>query len=99
MAPDQIEETAQETAQAMGARISEIMAQRDIGTLIVFGGDTLAAAVKHLGIHVLEPLSELVPGVVLCRTSVGGKTLNLVTKAGSFGAESLAEHIEKALDI
>ena len=99
MAPDQIEETAQQTAQAMGARIGEIMTQRDIGTLIVFGGDTLAAAVKHLGIHVLEPLSELVPGVVLCRTSVGGKTLNLVTKAGSFGAESLTEHIVKALDI
>lgn len=98
MSREQIESEARRTAQAMGERIGEVMARTDVGTLIVFGGDTLAAAVRQLGIQTLEPLSELAPGVVLCRTSAGGKALNLVTKAGAFGGAELVETIERAWD-
>ncbi|MDE6935006.1 MAG: four-carbon acid sugar kinase family protein [Oscillospiraceae bacterium] len=95
---EQVEAEARRTAQAMGERIGEIMSCTDVGTLIVFGGDTLAAAVRRLGIQMLEPLSELAPGVVLCRTFADGKALNLVTKAGAFGGAELVETIERAWD-
>lgn len=89
-------EDARQTALAMGARIGEIAARADIQTLIVFGGDTLAAAVQYLGIETLEPLAELAQGVVLCRTFWDGRERNLVTKAGSFGGEDLVQTIETA---
>lgn len=90
------EETARQTALAMGARISEIVTRAQVQTLIIFGGDTLAATVRQLGITALEPVTELARGVVLCRTVCGGRPLNLVTKAGSFGDVDLVESIESS---
>lgn len=84
-------------AGCMSQRIQEILDHREIGTLIVFGGDTLFAAIRQLEIDRLEPVRELDTGVVLCRTLYRGRSLNLVSKAGSFGKDNLIESIMRQL--
>jgi uncharacterized protein YgbK (DUF1537 family) len=55
--------------------------------LAIFGGDTAFAIWKAMGLPVLEPIGEVLPGVPVTR--VAGRQLFLITKAGGYGDESL----------
>ncbi len=66
----------------------QILAQAHIKTLIVFGGDTLAAIAHALNWQAFRPRAEIlsgVPSVEICEQ----EKLLLVTKAGGFGAEDI----------
>lgn len=58
-------------------------------TLMITGGDTLLGCMEQLGVSEMEPLSELAPGIVLSRFSVGGQKNQVISKSGGFGQESL----------
>ncbi len=72
--------------------VSQIFEQISVGTLFVFGGDTLAAIAEARGWTAFRPQTEFLPGVPL--VEVGGQdTLQLLTKAGGFGTVDLLAKI------
>jgi len=64
--------------------INEVGVSR-LGGLILSGGDTALAVLRHLGFEVLEVVGEVEPGLPLLK--VVGADVKLVTKAGGFGDE------------
>ena len=64
-----------------------------VGTLVVTGGETARAVLMHAGVDQLVVCGELEPGVVW--STVPGRALSVVTKAGAFGdSEVLVRCIE-----
>jgi len=61
---------------------------RPIRGLIITGGDTAMAVFKHLGISRVRLVDEILPGVPYGQV-VGGNLagMDIITKAGAFGAE------------
>ncbi|GHU67893.1 membrane protein [Clostridia bacterium] len=51
------------------------LAARDQHTLLLCGGDVLLASLKRMGVNELTPRKELMPGVVLAKTSVIGNSV------------------------
>lgn len=90
-------ELARYTAERMADRVQEITDRAGVDTLIIFGGDTLAAIMRRMGIQSLRPVAQPAKGVVLCKVDYQGRSLSVVTKAGGFGGENLVETIQSAL--
>lgn len=86
-------------AQAIAAGFGKIVRETaaSVGTLIVFGGDTLLGIASALGCRVVHPIAELLPGVVLSQLQTAVRSYYLVTKAGGFGSERLVGEISAAL--
>ena len=86
-------------AQAISAGFGRIVKETaaSVGTLIVFGGDTLLGIASALGCRVVYPIAELLPGVVLSQLQTAVRSYYLVTKAGGFGSECLVGEISAAL--
>ncbi len=81
----------------IGAIVKRTLDGTAVGTLIVFGGDTLLGIADALGCHRMRPVAEIVPGVALARFVDGPAALNVVTKAGGFGGEDVVGQIESWL--
>jgi len=67
--------------------ITTILERIDIGMMIIMGGDTLMALTDKMGMQVLYPVREVMPGVVLSRAEIGDRRVYLVTKPGGYGDE------------
>lgn len=72
-----------EFPQRLANLVPQVLAQ--ISTLVVFGGDTLAALAAACGWTTFRPQTELLPGVPVVQVDECDELL-LVTKAGGFGA-------------
>lgn len=68
-----------------------------VGTLIVFGGDTLLGIADKIGSHLMRPIREIVPGVALAQFVDERLKLYVITKAGGFGGEDVVGKIEEFL--
>ena len=68
------------------------------GMLCLFGGDTVAAALRQMDCGGLIPVCELEPGVAVSIARLHGKELPIVTKSGSFGSPDVIERIIKAAE-
>lgn len=66
-------------------------------TLLVTGGDTLAALLDVAGGPPLTPLAEAEPGVVRGRLDCGGQMVDMITKSGGFGDEGLLMRLAELL--
>ena len=95
--PSRRVQQAQYTAECMARRVQEIADRAAVDTLIIFGGDTLAAVIRRMGIQSLQPVAQPAKGVVLCQVEYRGRSLRLITKSGGFGGENLVEIIQTAL--
>lgn len=80
--------------EAMGV-IARGLMQRDVGRLVVAGGETSGAVVKSLGVNGLRIGKEIDPGVPWCQT-IGSVRLSLALKSGNFGQE---DFFTKALEV
>jgi uncharacterized protein YgbK (DUF1537 family) len=65
--------------------------------LVIFGGDTAFQTVCGMGVAVIHPLGEVLPGVPISRIVVNGRDWILITKAGGFGPPDVAAQIEARL--
>ena len=65
-------------------------------SLCIFGGDTLLAVMRTLQVDLMRIRKEVQPGVVLGSIEYRGRTIPVITKAGSFGEADL---IGKLLDM
>lgn len=82
----------------MGKVTSLIMNHADIGTLIVFGGDTLMGIMNELQCDTLQPIQEVDSGVVYAKPYKKGCGFEIITKAGGLGKEDVAKRIDAFLD-
>lgn len=74
---------------SIGELVSRIIEQTGVSWLLVIGGDTAAGVCNAAGIYQLQVRQEVLPGVPLCvGTSLDGRELTLITKAGGFGDET-----------
>jgi uncharacterized protein YgbK (DUF1537 family) len=76
-----------EHAAETGEYVRSSLAAGGIDGLLIFGGDTAYGILAAMGLPLLEPIGEVMPGVPIAR--VQGKRLHLITKAGGFGDANL----------
>jgi len=76
-------------SELMGNIVSGVLKNISIGTLIVFGGDTLMGIMKALGCSYIEPKSEVMPGVAISLARFGDNQILLITKPGGYGEEDV----------
>ena len=82
--------TAKQLAEKITGSLARMLCDTgEVKTLCVFGGDTLLSVVQALGVPEMRVRCELQPGVVLGSLDFEGRTLNLISKAGSFGDKDL----------
>ncbi len=86
-------EGASETA----AYARKLLAGSGDTPLFVIGGDTLLQCMDALEVYEMEPLRELLPGVVLSRFSFQGSLRYLISKSGGFGKPSLFLELREIL--
>ncbi len=84
-------------SETMGTILKRLLDTGLDATLLVTGGDTLMAFMKQIGQSELIPVCELTSGVVLSRIQYSGKSYNLLSKSGGFGARTLLADLEKIL--
>ena len=72
------------------ARLIEDLIDRGVNaTVFLMGGDLLYQFIKQTGINVISPVCEVEQGVVLSEVLYKGKRINIISKSGGFGRESL----------
>lgn len=73
----------------MGQLIEGLIDRGLNATVFLMGGDLLYQFVKQTGIKVISPVCEVEQGVVLSEVLYKGKKVNIISKSGGFGRESL----------
>ena len=94
------------SVEAVRTRISHVLAeifrqlfnQPRMGTVVLIGGDTLQDCMRALGVREVEPIVELVPGVVMARFRWEGRSRYVLTKSGGFGAHTLLTDLASAAE-
>ena len=82
MEEDMLRETI---ACTLGTAVKDLLAHGLHSTMLCSGGDTLLGMMRALGVTELEPVQELLPGIVLTRFGYGGKHCHVISKSGGFG--------------
>lgn len=83
------ERSAEDAAFELAERSAETIRQERPQGILIMGGDTAWALWRALGIEILTPLPEVLPGVAACRAG----DLTIVTKAGGFGDDNLVSAV------
>lgn len=86
-----------QAAENLAVNVGQILAQTQIKTLIVFGGDTLMAIANELDWKAFRPRAEIFTGVPIVEICEQENVL-LVTKAGGFGEEDLLITLKLLID-
>lgn len=84
-----VEEVRRRISRTLGCILGALFDSEALGTLLITGGDTLMECMNTMGVHEMEPLCELLPGVVLSRFGYKGKDRYVITKSGGFGRKDL----------
>ena len=91
---DDIDIQNRELVQAgVGRIVLKICEAGCVNSLCIFGGDTLLAVMRKLGIDLMRIRREVQPGVVLGSIEYRERTIPVLTKAGSFGAPDLIRNL------
>lgn len=93
-----MEDLTSNIANSTGQLVSDLIREHEIKNLIIFGGDTLMGILKNIGCQYIIPVSEIFPGVVFTRAVGKDTSINVITKAGGFGEESIIERINEFLE-
>jgi len=72
-----------------------VFKQVKLGSLAVFGGDSLYETMKRLGSKGIEPQMELSSGVVVSMSQVNDQPFCVISKSGGLGTLELAEQIDR----
>lgn len=103
-APHPAGSDAMEVADANSRRALDQLKAYDPDGILIIGGDTAFAFLSTLGLDVLEPIGEAVPGVPMSRIRCGSlqpvlphrtRDLILMTKAGGFGEPDVLRSVRQ----
>ncbi|MDK2799258.1 MAG: D-threonate/D-erythronate kinase [Clostridiales bacterium] len=84
-------------AENVGRIVKNILNETMIGTVVVFGGDTVLGIMKAIEAQGLMPKREIVPGVVVSTVMSDAYKIDMITKAGGFGDEDVLIKIKDYL--
>jgi len=84
-------------ARRIGQIVSALAEAAEVDALVLCGGDTARAVLEAFGNPTIEGLGEVAAGVPRCRFRAAGRELQLVTKAGAFGAPDVFSAILRSL--
>lgn len=79
----------QTIAASLGMLTKQLIQLEENCLFLLTGGDTLAGFIDQLEEEVLEPVCELIEGVVLFRVLWNGKPIYILSKSGGFCKESI----------
>ncbi len=82
----------------MGALAARAIDRQLVDGVAVFGGDTTLGVLEALGVSVVEPIRDLLPGVPVSLIQHGARRLALITKAGGFGDDGTLTAIRNGLE-
>jgi uncharacterized protein YgbK (DUF1537 family) len=82
----------------MGALAARVIDMQPVDGVAVFGGDTTLGVLEALGVSVVDPLLDLLPGIPVSNIRHGERRLALITKAGGFGDDGTLTAIRKVLE-
>lgn len=82
---------------AMGYVLERLIDKGFNSTILIMGGDSLVGFAQQAGIKAISPICEMDCGVVLSKLKYNEKTLNVISKSGGFGKETLFNDLSKTL--
>ena len=85
-------------SERIGALVVRILEAQPLDGLVVFGGDTTRAILDALGVSVVEPCRDVLPGIPVSVIQHGDRRLALITKAGGFGDRDTLGAIRQTLE-
>lgn len=80
-------------AQTLGLLTATLWRRNLRATILATGGDTLLSVLNALDCRSIRPVCELQPGVVYSECLCGEERIPVISKAGSFGGETLLTDI------
>lgn len=84
-----LESMRQQISRRLGAVLKGLIERGADGCFMIIGGDTLLEFMEALRIRELVPVCEPEAGVVLSKIHVNGRSCQILSKSGGFGAEDL----------
>lgn len=82
---------------SMGHVLEKLIDMDVNSTIFLMGGDSLLGFVQQAGIKAISPVCEIGCGIVLSQLEYNEKTLNVISKSGGFGKETLFNDLSKIL--
>jgi len=86
-------------ARNMAGLFAGIMQQLPPCAYMVVGGDTVLALLKSLNAQSVDPIAQLLPGVVLSACVTKETTYPIITKSGSFGDVDIIAQLNPILHL
>lgn len=81
----------------MGCLLEKLIDKGFDGTILIMGGDSFIGFIHQAGIKLVSPVREMDCGVVLSQIKYKDKMLNVISKSGGFGKETLFSELSEML--
>lgn len=81
----------------LGYIVKELVNMGTDSTLLITGGDCLVGFMEHIGCDEITPVCEMAPGTVLSRIEGNGRRMNVISKSGGFGTETLLVELAETI--
>ena len=92
-----LEEVRSRIAKRLGELVNYWLTFDLKDTLVITGGDTVYAFLSGNNCSEIEPVCEVIPGVVLFHVKIGERKLQVISKSGGFGNEQVFLEVAKEI--
>lgn len=89
-----LEESADRIVRNVAALVRAVHLETDC-VLVISGGDTLRAVLRAISLQWIEPIEELIPGVVYACARSEARQVEIISKSGSFGPPDALQQIQQ----
>ncbi len=93
-----IEDVRVNISSTIGQIVSSLFDCSDLRTLLITGGDVLKQCMDWMEVYEMEPIGEMVPGIVLSRFTKNNCSRYVISKSGGFGEKTLINDIVKIIE-
>lgn len=84
-----LEQVRVQIAETLGYLVKELVKGGVRSTMLITGGDSLLGFMNQIEVCEMTPICEMAPGTVLSQFEIDGRTYEVISKSGGFGAEDL----------
>jgi len=82
---------------ALGYLVKRLVEAGVRHTMLITGGDSLLGFMNQIQVYEIMPVCEMMPGTVLSRFEIGGRTYEILSKSGGFGGEDLMVKLKEQI--
>ena len=84
-----LNELRENIPEILGNISKSLLDENKYATLMITGGDTLIGFLRTMDVHYMNPIEEIMPGVVVSSFMYRGKQYEIITKSGGFGEKDM----------